>query len=74
MAMSHLDHLLARGGGGKTHYLVITGVNLEQSCGAGGDGPLVIRGIGLVGRAHFPELCAALLHDLGDAKVAAHLD
>ena len=60
--------------GGEAENLVVARMHAEDGGRVRRDRPLVVAGVGLVGRAHLDELHAAGRHDVGQAERAADLD
>lgn len=59
---------------GEADQLEVRGVDLEQGARLGADGALVVRRVGLVGRADLDEAGAALRHHVRHPEGAADLD
>jgi hypothetical protein len=53
---------------------VVAAMHFHQHRGARADGAVVVGGVGAVGGAHFNQLDARALHDVGNAERAADLD
>ena len=58
----------------EAHDPEVAGVHAQDRRRARGERRRVVGHAGAVGRAHLDQLCAALLHDGGDAEAATDLD
>ena len=70
-AVTQLHQLRQGGSFAEAHDAVVAGVNLHKRPGLFGDGPVVVPQVGLVGGAHFLQLCAAGFHNIRHPEGAA---
>ncbi len=68
MFASQFHQFLETNFSSKSDDLVVTGVHIQEECGFRTDSTFIVRKVGPIGAAHFPETGAAPRHDVGDPE------